>query len=213
MTLFLLVLADQPWEKAFGALAQGAVADGEVTIVLERAKEGTQGSYWRPLPARRSAAEEAAEAAEAAAAASRRLAAWEAATAAETSGRDQAALRPPPPSPAPESSRSSAGISASALERVLGQTADTSSADDRRTPGGGGCGQGQASGAPSDRELEWAAALRAEDERVAEEKRAEEQEELQRARFSPEGGDSGLNIAVVGLLGTLGLLLFAGFFP
>lgn len=191
---------NQPWEKAFGALAQGAVADGEVTIVLERAKEGTTGSFWSPLPIRMPAAMQAAEEEEAAFAAAARRADWLAASAGP-SGRDDA---PPEARPSPSEAAAQPSV-VSALDRVLGQEA-------AMQPGAAAAATGAAAGRSSD-ELEWAASLRAESDRRAEEKREAEQEELERRRFRPEADDPGVNIALVGSLGTLALLLLAGFFP
>lgn len=204
------VTSDQPWEKAFGALAQGSVADGEVTIILERAREGTKGSYWRPLPVRMPAAMEAAEAeaaaAEAAIAAGERAAA---AAAAAEARRAAAAAQEEQAGPSgragdsPGSAAAASGVLAT-LDRVLGESS---------SPSGDPAATAATTTSSSDDELEWDAALRAEAARAAESRREAELEELEQRRFRPEADDPGLNIALVGALGTLGLLLLSGFFP
>ena len=54
-TVVLYGADGQSYEKTFAALAQGRVADGPVTLLLERAQAGTPGAEWKPLPVPRPA--------------------------------------------------------------------------------------------------------------------------------------------------------------
>ena len=54
-TVVLFGADGQPWEKTFTALTTGLVADGPVTLVLERAQAGSPGALWAPLPVAREA--------------------------------------------------------------------------------------------------------------------------------------------------------------
>jgi hypothetical protein len=55
-TVVLFGADGQSYEKTFAALAQGRVADGPVTLLLERAPPGTPGAAWKPLPVQRAVA-------------------------------------------------------------------------------------------------------------------------------------------------------------
>ena len=48
----------QPWRAVSAALRQGMVADGAVTLVLERPAEGSLDVAWEPMPAAATVAEE-----------------------------------------------------------------------------------------------------------------------------------------------------------
>ena len=52
-TVVLFGADGQSYEKTFAALAQGRVADGPVTLLLERAPPGSPGAAWKPLPVQR----------------------------------------------------------------------------------------------------------------------------------------------------------------
>lgn len=48
----------QPWSSVSAALRQGMVADGPVTLVLERPAEGSMDVAWEPMPVPAGVAEE-----------------------------------------------------------------------------------------------------------------------------------------------------------